>query len=259
MLRTYVYLVALFILLPNIIIIISSFSGLSYIYFPPRDLTLRWYAEAIAKPEFIDSFRQSIVLALITMVISTMIGFIACLSIRRLPSSVQPWLVGVIMSPVMLPTIILGIALLQFFALTRTSLSLWTLVIGHVVISIPYTVRLISDSLHALPKNLEWAAESLGASPFRVAREVVLPSVKSGLIAGALFAFIISFENITISIFLASPRAVTLPVRIYGYTESTIQTWLIAICSMTIIFTSILMWFTERTVGLRKVYYSGKG
>ena len=105
----------------------------------------------------------------------------------------------------------------------------------------PYVVRLVSDSLAALPRNLRWAAASLGASPLRIVTAVILPCIKPAIIGGSVFAFIVSFENVTISIFLASPRLTTLPVRVFGYTEQAVETWLVAVCSLTILFTLALI------------------
>ncbi|MBJ3775650.1 ABC transporter permease [Acuticoccus mangrovi] len=258
MARIIAYCVVGFILLPNIIIIIASFSELRFITFPPSGFTIDWYVEALHRQEFLASFRTSLLLSATVTAIGTVIALMTALSLRVLTGPVRNWAVGVVMSPLMLPGIVIGIALLQFFSLLRVPTSGWTLVLGHLVITIPYAVRLITDSLSALPRNLEAAASSLGANPLRTVLAVVIPCIKPGVIAGALFVFIVSFENITISIFLAAPQTMTLPVRIFGYTEQGVETWLVAICSMTILFTLLLMGIIERFIGVRRIIYATK-
>lgn len=258
MIRTIAYIGVTFILIPVVVIFISSFSELRYISFPPQGFTFAWYIQAIQRHEFLESFQFSLGIAALTTVSSLVIGTLTCFAMRFLPVRARAIAFSVVLSPLVLPGVVLGISLLQYFSLAGMGVSLKTLVIGHTVIAIPYVVRMVSDSLSSLPRNLEWAATSLGASPIETAFRVILPCIKPGLIGGAIFAFIISFENVTISVFLASPQITTLPVRIFGYTEQAIETWLIAICSMTIIFTILIIWIIQKIVGLQRIFYSGK-
>jgi ABC-type spermidine/putrescine transport system permease subunit II len=150
------------------------------------------------------------------------------------------------MSPLILPTIITGIAMLQYFNRLGFGTTYWGLVLGHVVITTPYVIRLVGASLSAIDPRIELAARNLGAPPLtaflRTTGRIALP----GLAAGAAFAFITSFDNVTISVFLTTPRLVTLPVRIYNLLDQPIYPWLVAICSMIIAITTVLIIVIER-------------
>lgn len=259
MTRAVAYFGAAFLLLPVVVIVIASFTEVRYISFPPKGFTLDWYAAALVRREFLGSLQLSLTVAGISALIATAIGTLSCLVLRRSGPATRAAATALVMSPLVLPGVVTGIALLQFFSLLGMNLSLTSLVLGHVLITVPYVVRLVSDSLNALPANLEWAAASLGAAPARAVTAVVLPCIKSGLIGGAIFAFIVSFENVTISVFLSAPQMTTLPVRVFGYTDQAIETWLVAICSMTIFFTVALIFAIERVIGLQRIFYSGKG
>jgi putative spermidine/putrescine transport system permease protein len=258
MTRTITYLGVAFILFPIVTILASSVTELRYISFPPKGFTLDWYFDAIRRREFLSSFQLSVTIACLSAFGATVLGTLTSLGLRALPARWRSLALSVVLSPLVLPGVVIGISLLQFFSLARLGVSTLTLVIGHIVITVPYVVRLVSDSLSALPRNLEWASASLGASPVQTVFQVVLPCIKAGVIGGGLFAFIVSFENVTISVFLSAPQFTTLPVRIFGYTDQAIETWLVAICSIAIIFTVFLIWIIERVLGLERIFYAGK-
>jgi putative spermidine/putrescine transport system permease protein len=258
MTRTITYLGVIFILLPIATILVSSVTELRYISFPPKGFTLDWYFDAIRRREFLSSFQLSVGIASLAALGATVLGTLTSLALRALPGRWRSLALSVVLSPLVLPGVVIGISLLQFFSLARLGVSTMSLVIGHIVITVPYVVRLVSDSLSALPRNLEWASASLGASPVQTVFQVVLPCIKAGVIGGALFAFIVSFENVTISVFLSAPQLTTLPVRIFGYTDQAIETWLVAVCSIAIIFTVFLIWLIERVLGLQRIFYAGK-
>ena len=258
MTRSITYLGVVFILLPIATILVSSVTELRYISFPPKGFTLDWYFDAFRRREFLSSFQLSLGIACLAALASTVLGTLTSLALRALPLRQRSLALSVVLSPLVLPGVVIGISLLQFFSITRLGVSTFSLVVGHVVITVPYVVRLVSDSLAALPRNLEWAAASLGASPVHTVFGVVLPCIKAGIIGGALFAFIVSFENVTISVFLSAPQLTTLPVRIFGYTDQAIETWLVAVCSIAIVFTVFLIWLIERILGLERIFYAGK-
>jgi putative spermidine/putrescine transport system permease protein len=158
------------------------------------------------------------------------------------------------LSPLMLPTVIFGIALLQFYTrigITRTPLSL---VFGHLVITVPYVVRLVSASLAGLDPSLDRAAMNLGATPWQTFRRVTLPLIRPGIIAGATFAGIMSFDDVSVALFLASPRSVTLPVRIFTYIEQTFDPLVTAVCSVLIVFAALGVVLIERSIGLGRLF-----
>ena len=188
-----------------------------------------------------------------TASLATLIGLPVAVALRQLRGWLRGVVDGLFMSPLILPTIIIGIAMLQYFNRLGIGTTYWGLVLGHVVITTPYVIRLVGASLAAIDPRIELAARNLGAPPLtafiRTTGQLALP----GLVAGALFAFITSFDNVTISVFLTTPKLVTLPVRIYNLLDQPIYPWLVAICSMVIGITTALIIVIERTLGLVRV------
>lgn len=254
MTRVITWLVLGFILLPSVVIVLMSFTEAAFVSFPPQGFTLRWYLLAAQKPEFIASVKLSMIVAAIVAVASASLGTAASILLRSLSSRAQAPVLALIMSPLVLPSVVIGISMINYFSLIGLGASPFAIIIGHVVVTTPYVVRLVSDSLASLPQNLEWAGASLGAPSWRVFSLIVLPNIRGGVIGGGLFAFIMSFENVTLSAFLATPGMTTLPVLIFGYSDQALEPWLVAICSVTVLLTTGLVMLLERTVGLQRVF-----
>jgi putative spermidine/putrescine transport system permease protein len=246
-------LVAL-LMVPLAAIVATSFTTLSYVTFPPQGFTLRWYGEALHKQEFLDSFVLSLGIALVTAVLATVLGAPVAVALVRYRFPGRDLVNALFMSPLILPTVVIGIALLQFYNQLRIGSTAASLVLGHVIVTTPYAIRLIAASLTGLDPSIERAAQNLGAPPLRAFRLATLPLIRPGLMAGAVFAFITSFDNVTISIFLATPRMVTLPVRIYNLWDQPLVPWLIAICALIILWTVILIALVERAVSVRGLF-----
>jgi putative spermidine/putrescine transport system permease protein len=251
-LLTYAMIAAL--LLPMGVILVTSFSSLAYVAFPPEGLTLKWYAEALRRHEFLDSFLLSLGIGVLTAVFATALGLPVAIGLVRYRFPGRDLVNAFFTSPLILPTIVIGIALLNFYNRIRLGSSVASLVLGHVIITTPYAIRLIAAGLTGLDPSIERAARSLGANPVSAFIRVTIPLVIPGIAAGAIFAFITSFDNVTISIFLATPRMVTLPVRIYNLWDQPMYPWLIAICSLIILWTVILIAIVERAVSVRGLF-----
>ncbi|PYM53680.1 MAG: ABC transporter permease [Candidatus Rokuibacteriota bacterium] len=253
-LRVVTYALIVLLLVPLAAIVATSFTTLSYVTFPPQGFTLRWYGEALHKQEFLDSFVLSLGIALVTAVLATVLGAPVAVALVRYRFAGRDLVNAFFMSPLILPTVVIGIALLQFYNRIRIGSTSASLVLGHVIVTTPYAIRLIASSLTGLDPAIERAARNLGAPPLRAFRLATLPLIRPGLMAGAVFAFITSFDNVTISIFLATPRMVTLPVRIYNLWDQPMYPWLIAICSLIILWTVILIAIVERAVSVRGLF-----
>jgi putative spermidine/putrescine transport system permease protein len=232
------------------VLVLTSFTTASYVSFPPQGFTLKWYVEALHRREFLDSLRLSLLVATVTAVIATIMGTMVALGIVRYRFVGRELLNAFFMSPLILPTVVIGIALLQFYNQIGMASGLASLIIGHVIVTVPYAIRLVASSLTGLDRNIELAAQTLGAAPIRAFLTVTIPLIIPGMIAGSVFAFITSFDNVTISIFLATPRMVTLPVRIYNFWDQPIVPWLLAICSLGILWTVVMIWVIERTISV---------
>jgi putative spermidine/putrescine transport system permease protein len=253
MLRAFTYTMITLLLLPMALVIATSFTQTSYVTFLPQGFTVKWYVEAWNKSEYFESFRLSLLVAALTALWATAMGLPVAVVLRRTDGWLRALLEGLFMSPLILPTIIIGIAMLQYFNRLGIGTTFWGLTAGHVVITAPYVIRLVGASLAAIDPRIEFAARNLGAPPLtafvRTTGRLALP----GLIAGFLFSFVISFDNVTISVFLSTPKLITLPVRIYNLLDQPISPWLVAICSMVIGVTTVLIVLIERTTGLARV------
>jgi putative spermidine/putrescine transport system permease protein len=241
--------VYLYLLAPILIVIPVSFSEASYLVFPPRGFSWRWYVNFFSLRELTDALVLSARLAVSVTLASTVIGTMAAFALVRYRFVGRDLLWTVFLSPMVLPAVVLGIGFLIFFSRTRLVHSFWSLFFAHLVVTLPYVIRTVSATLQGFPRVLEEAAASLGASPSTAFRTVTLPVIKPGIMAGAIFAFIISFDELVISIFLTGPRLSTLPVQIYNYIEFTSDPTIAAISVILILFTTVAVTLLERFVG----------
>jgi putative spermidine/putrescine transport system permease protein len=245
-------LVYLYLLAPILIVIPVSFSSATYLVFPPRGFSLRWYANFLSLRELTDALALSARLALAVTLASATIGTMAAFALVRHRVPGKDLLRTLFMSPMVMPGVVLGIGFLIYFSRTRLIHTFWSLFFAHLVVTLPYVIRTVSASLHGFPRPLEEAAASLGARPLSVFWTVTLPLVKPGVMAGAIFAFIISFDELIISIFLTGPRLSTLPVQIYNYIEFTSDPTLAAISVILILLTVAAVSVVERFVGFTR-------
>jgi putative spermidine/putrescine transport system permease protein len=254
LLRVFSYGLIVVILAPLTVILMTSFTTLPYVSFPPVGFTLGWYAEALMKSEFLESFYLSAGVAAVTAALATVLGVPIAVAITRYRFPGRELVNTFFTSPLILPTVVIGIALLHFYNRLGVGSTITGLVLGHVIVTTPYAIRLVTASLTGLDPNIERAAQSLGASPVGAFVRVTLPVVLPGLVGGAIFAFITSFDNVTISVLLATPRMVTLPVRIFNFWDQPISPWLIAICALVIGWTVAVIGIVERVVRLRVLF-----
>ncbi|HEV8676724.1 MAG TPA: ABC transporter permease [Methylomirabilota bacterium] len=250
-------LIYVFLLAPILVVVIVSFGDAAFLQFPPRRLSLRWYTNLGEYPDFVASFWLSLLLAAATAATATAIGTPAAFALARHRFRGRALLSALVMSPLVLPGLVTGIALLQFFSLFRTEPSFGRLLIGHVVVTVPYVVRSVGAVLVGFDRSLEEAARGLGANAWTATRLITLPLIKPGLLAGAIFAFILSFDNVVVSIFLTTPRLVPLPIQIYNYVESSARPIIASISTLQIAVIVLLLAAAERVVGFSR--YVGGG
>jgi putative spermidine/putrescine transport system permease protein len=247
-------LVYAFVMAPIVVVLLASFTAAEYTSFPPHGLSLRWYLEIADNPEFIESFRVSAIVAAITGVLATVLGTLAALVLVRHRFAGRDAVNAFFLSPLMLPAVILGIALLQFYTRVGITRTPFALVCGHLVITVPYVIRLVAASLAGFDRSLELAAMNLGATPWQTFRRVTLPLIRPGIVAGATFAVIVSFDDVSVSLFLAGPHSTTLPVRIFSYIEQTFDPLATAVCSVLILIAAVGVVVIERSIGLGKLF-----
>jgi putative spermidine/putrescine transport system permease protein len=242
-----------YLLLPLVVVIGVSFTTTAYLTFPPVGLTLDWYRKSLADPTYVEAFMLSVKLAVASTFVALLAGVPAALVLARSSFVGRGVIAQVFLSPLVLPNIIVGVAILQFASLLGFGRSIWWLLVGHVVLVIPYVMRTTMASLSGLNLSSEEAAQDLGATPMETFFLVTLPQIKPGVIAGALFAFIMSWINVEISIFQAKPDLMTLPVKLFNYVEYSVDPLLAAVSSVTIYFAIAVVLIIDVTVGIEKV------
>lgn len=218
LLGLYVGLVAVFILAPIVSITAGALTETAYVVFPPEGLSLKWYEAALKQSTAIESLQFSLGLAAAAATISTTVAFLIADAARRSRAPVYKLLRGLAILPAMLPAVFLGLALLVAYSqlfLRGTP----ALLAGHIVLSMPFAISMISVGLNGLNPALEAAARSLGATPRQVLVRITLPLISWSLLSGWGFAFMISFGALEVSLFLSSSTTVTLPVYIYSSLE----------------------------------------
>ncbi|NPU65620.1 ABC transporter permease [Bradyrhizobium sp. 83012] len=240
-----------FLLTPIAIVIVFALNPTPFIQFPPVGVSLRWFEKFFASRDFMHALLFSLEVAAMTTVAATVLGASAALAIARgnLPGS--RLIVATMLSPLMLPAILTGLALFQSYVLLDVGRPLWGLVAGHTLVTIPYVVRTTLAVLHNFDVRLEEAAQNLGASPVRTFFEVTLPLVKPGVLAGAIFAFIVSFDQFPVSLFLVAPGSETMPITLFNYLKFDLDGTIGAASVVSILLAFMVVLALDRTVGLR--------
>jgi putative spermidine/putrescine transport system permease protein len=240
-------LAVVLLLAPTVIVLITSFTSGYSLKFPPPGYSTRWY-EALwtASPEILQAFQLSLEVAALATCVSTVMAIAAALARARRRETWARLLESFFLSPLMLPALAIGLALLMLFNLAGTGLSFATLVAGHIVITSPYIFRTTTASLVQLDPSLLESARSLGASPAYVFRSVTLPLIAPGVAAGAFIAFMYSFDNVAVSLFLSDARSEVLPLRMWHIIESNLDVRAAAVSGVLIAATLVLMVVMER-------------
>jgi len=235
---------------PVFIIAAISFTSTQSETLPPDGFSLRWYEAFLQNGDFVAAFFEvSLPIAVVVAVISTTLGGLAAYGLSKAQFRGKSFVRSFLLSPLMIPHIIIGLSLLLFFAQANISNPFGSLIAGHVIITIPYTTLTATTSLQNLDGSLEEAARNLGASRAQAFLYVTLPLIKSGLIAGLLFSFIISFSDVNVALFLTGQDAVTLPVEIFLFLRWESSPIIAAISTVQIALIMVLIILIDRLIG----------
>ncbi|MGI4778251.1 MAG: ABC transporter permease [Janthinobacterium lividum] len=246
-------LVIAFMLAPLVIVCVVAFTPENTLTLPTTEFSLRWFRAAFAHPDFMQSFWNSLWLALASSTIATLLAVPAGMAITRYAFPGRDFLNALFLSPLIIPHLVLGVALLRLFALVGGAGSFGFLVMAHALIVTPYTLRLVVAALVGFDRSAEQAALSLGASQATVFKRITLPMILPGVTGGWLLAFINSFDEVTMSIFVTSPSTVTLPVRMYMYATESIDPLMAAVSALMVAVTAVAMIVLDRVYGLDRV------
>lgn len=251
-------LVVAFVLAPLLVICLVAFTPENTLSIPTTSFSLRWFREIFVHPDFVASFVNSLWLATLSATIAIALAVPAGLAIDRYNFPGRDGLNALFLSPLIIPHLVLGVAFLRLFALIGVTGSFTWLVVSHVIIVTPYVLRLVLAALSGMDRSAEQAAMTLGASHWTVFRRVTAPMILPGITGGWLLAFINSFDELTMSIFVTSPATVTLPVRMYMYATESIDPMMAAVSALMIALTAGAMLVLDRAFGLDKILVGQK-
>jgi putative spermidine/putrescine transport system permease protein len=244
---------ALFLLMaPSLVVIIVSFTSGFSLKFPPPGYSVRWYAALADAWQLQFAAKNSLEVAFSTTVLTVLAGVPAALAIARSGSAAARVLDAMFMSPLVLPGLAFGLAALMWFTLLGMPVSPLTLVIGHTVVCVPFVIRTTVAALAELDPNWIESSASLGASAWYTFRRVTLPIIRPGVLAGAFFAFMSSFDNVPVSLFLRDARTDMLPIRMWQDLEGKLDVTTAALSTTLIAVTLIAMVTMERVAGLSR-------
>lgn len=250
-----------YMLLPIVVVVLAGLTAGEFLTFPPEGLSLRWVIAFLQSEKYLSAFFFSFRLALMTMVVATVLGTAAAVFLSRTRFFGRAALRSFFLSPVVLPGVVIGFALYAFLIASGLGIArtIWGLWIGHILYSTPYVIGTVGAALAAYDLSLEEAARSLGASPWRAFRKVTLPNISQGIQAGAIFAFIVSFGQFEVSLFLSAPNSEPLPIAMYNSLRYKFEPDAAAagIFAITLVITSVLL--TNRLFNIRRLLERPRG
>ena len=246
-------LVITFMLAPLVIVCLVAFTPEETLTIPTTSFSLRWFDQVLHHPDFVQSFWNSLGLAVSAASISTALAVPAAIALIRYDIPGRGMLQGLFLSPLIIPHLVLGVAMLRMFSLVGGQGSYGWLIFAHALVVMPYTMLLVMAALIGFDRSAEHAAYSLGASNATVFRRITLPMILPGITGGWLLAFINSFDELTMSIFVVSPSTVTLPVRMYMYATESLDPMMAAVSALIVFITLGLMLLLDKVYGLDRI------
>lgn len=256
--RGFVGLVFFFLLLPIAMVVVTSFSESAVLAFPPTDFTLKWYRKISG--EFVDALKVSLIVSTGTTVLATIVGTMAALALVRGRFRGRAATAAFCLSPLMVPSLVIGVAAFQFagqiwdvfgFSLIGT---IPGLILGQSAFTIPFVIRAAVAGQAHFDMAIEEAALNLGATPVQTFFRVTLPILVPGIVSGAVFAFVMSFDDVPVALFLGGGDAMTFPVKIYTSVEFNFDADLMAISTLVVVCSLVVMLVLDRLIGVDKFF-----
>lgn len=243
-------------LVPVGVVVLAGLNSGDYLTFPPQGLSLRWIKAFLNSPLFLSAYGVSFLVALISTLISTIIGTMAAVYLTRSTGPLPSFLRGFFMLPIVLPGVVLGLALYVFYVTSDIGLArtMTGLLIGHVIVTCPFVIATVAAALVGFDRTLEEAARSLGASPLAAFRLVTLKIIGPAISAGAIFAFIVSFGQFEMTLFLSAPDLQTLPAAMYVSMRYKFEPTAAAAGIFAIALVVLSMVITSRLVNLKRIF-----
>jgi len=246
------FLTFIFIFMPLILIIITSFNSADTISLPLSGFSLQWFAKVFKSRSLVQSFKNSLTLALVSSVVGIVIGLLAALAIVKRPSKVSNALLSIFLSPSLIPGIVIGYVLFHFLVVSLQIPLNLALILGHLLVVLPYCVRIICASLKEIDESMEEAARTLGCPPIKAFILVVLPNLRPAIISAFMLSFINSFNNIPVSMYLKGPGMNTLPYSMMNHIEYNYDPTVSALSVMLMGMTLVFMTLRNRSMNVRQ-------
>ena len=250
--RALCVLILVFLLLPIVVIIPLSFSDSSFLAYPIRGWSMRWYQNLFDADEWARAARNSFIVAPAATVIATVLGTMAAVGLARINFPGKGALMALLIAPMVVPIIVVGVATYLYFAPFGLADSYVGLIIVYAALGSPFVLTTVLATLQGFNQNLVRASLSLGASPLETFFRVTLPSIAPGVISGALFAFATAFDEVVVALFLAGPTQTTLPRQMFTGIRENINPTIAAVATLLIIFTTTLMLTLEWLRGRKR-------
>ncbi|MBT3178481.1 ABC transporter permease [Desulfobacula sp.] len=237
LIKIFTLLVYIWMFAPIVAVVILAFNPQQFGSFPMEGFSFKWFVKLSQNSTILDAFKNSLVLGSFTAIFATAIGVPAAMAFIRYEFRGKDFINTLLLAPIMIPEVILGVALLLFIRWLQQPKSFALVLIGHVVLTLPYVLLIVQARLVGIKKEYEEAALSLGASPFQTFREITFPLLAPAIFAGMLFAFTISFDDVTATLFWATAQNQTVPVKIFGMLRNSISPEINALGAVMIVLT----------------------
>jgi putative spermidine/putrescine transport system permease protein len=254
-LRILCALVLLFLIVPVLVIVPLSFNSGSFLVYPLQGFSMRWYEALFSSADWMRSLKNSMLIAPAATFLAVVLGTLAAVGLTRAEFRGKALLMTVLISPMVVPVVIIGVARYLFFAPLGLGNSYLSLILVHAVLGVPFVIITVSATLQGFNYNLVRAAASLGASPLTALFRVTLPLIAPGVISGALFAFATSFDEVVVTLFLAGPEQITLPRQMFSGIRENLSPTIAAAATLLIGFSIALLltleWLRGRAEKLR--------
>ena len=234
-------LTVFFLMAPTLVVVPMSVTASNALTFPPEGFSTRWYEKMLTDPQWSSGFVNSAQVAFLTALLATVLGTLAALGTVRGRFPGKSAVNALVLSPLIVPVIIIAIGMFSLFVRWKISGSIAGLVLAHTALAVPFVRINVGTSLRTIDRNLELAAMNLGADPVRTFRRVTLPLILPGVLAGGLFAFITSWDEVVVSIFLTTARFRTLPVEMWEQVRQVVDPTVAAVATTLLAVTTSLL------------------
>lgn len=250
LITAFTIVVFFFLIAPLVIITVTAFGSGAAIKFPIDGFTFKWFAEVFNKKSFITSFKTSFEISILATIIALIVGIPAAYALAKSSLRGRQFIKSVFLSPTIVPGIVVGFAMYQSIVLTSRIPVYYGLLAGHFMITIPYVIRIVGSSIEQFDFSIEEAAWSLGCGKIKAFFKVVIPNITSGISAAFMLAFINSFNNIPVSMFLSGPGVKAFPSTLMNYIEYNYDPIVSAVSVLLMLCTVVIMIIVDKTLGI---------